>query len=60
MISSLKTADGSCGAYIGAVAGRQAIRRIADNHPRIVADRQANAVDAQNYSDFTKVNDPIS
>jgi len=26
MISSLNTADGSCGAYIGAIAGRQANR----------------------------------
>src|SRR5450432_1437416 len=33
MISSLKSADGSCGAYIDAVCGRQAIRRNAQGSP---------------------------
>src|ERR1700731_5294387 len=33
MISSLKSADRSCGAYIGAIGGRQAIRRNAVDRP---------------------------
>jgi hypothetical protein len=33
MISSLQSADGSCGAYIGAIAQRQAIRRNAEDGP---------------------------
>src|SRR5258706_1121997 len=37
MISSLKSADGSCGAYIGAIAQRQAIRQSAADCP--AADR---------------------
>jgi hypothetical protein len=48
MISSLKTADGSCGAYIGAIAGRQAIRR--------KSARTAATTAWQNYRDFTEMN----
>jgi len=40
---SSNTADGSCGAYIGAIAGRQ-------------ANQCRNAADDQNYRDFTKMN----
>src|ERR1700728_669023 len=54
MISSLKTADGSCGAYIGAIAGRQAIRR--NGVHRAKSGPSGDAVHAQNYSDFTQMN----
>jgi hypothetical protein len=52
MISSLKSAEGSCGAYIDAAAERQATRR----HAGLV--RQA--VDAGNYNNFTNMNPAIS
>jgi hypothetical protein len=48
MISSLKTIDGSCGAYIGAIAGRQAIRQTWPPGLR----RNGR----QNYRDFTEMN----
>jgi hypothetical protein len=40
---SSNTADGSCGAYIGAIAGRQ-------------ADWRRNAANGENYRDFTNMN----
>jgi hypothetical protein len=46
--SSLKSAEGSCGAYIDAAAERQAIRRQAASGPQ--------AADIGNYNNFTNVN----
>jgi hypothetical protein len=48
MFSSLKSAEGSCGAYIDAAGERQAIRRHAGMVRR--------AVDIGNYNDFTNMN----
>ena len=49
MISSLKNADGSCGAYIGAIGETASDRR---NAPTIAAAGNG----ARNYSDFTQMN----
>jgi hypothetical protein len=49
MISSLKSVEGSCGAYIDAARERQAIRRNA-------AGIASPASDAVNYNNFTEMN----
>jgi hypothetical protein len=54
MISSLRSAEGSCGAYIGAVGERQASK------PGMPADRpdklSGDFMNAQNYNNFTMMN----
>jgi len=48
MISSLQSAEGNCGAYIGAIGERQATSRNG-----LIAQQ---AIDPRNYHNFTKMN----